>query len=70
MTNSAMNTESGCYVNRTVQISVTIGQAFDEEINRIKQQLERVTIAKAKAETLGMLNYPANDLRAILGFVI
>lgn len=59
-----------CHVNRTVQTSVTVGQAFDEEINRVKQQLERLTIAKAKAETLGMLNYPHSDLRAILGYVI
>ena len=63
-------TESGCNVNRPQQTQFTVGQTFDAEIQRIKIQLERVTIAKAKAETLGMLDYPVQDLRAVLGFVI
>ena len=48
----------------------TVGDYYDRIIQETKLTLERVTIAKAKAETLGMLNYPAQDLRNILGYVI
>lgn len=70
MTNCCAQTNADPRVNCTVEVPKTIGACFDYEINRIKQQLERVTTAKAKAETLGMLDYPAQDLRAILGYVI
>lgn len=48
----------------------TIGQVYDARIKSIKEHLETVTIAKAKAETLGFLNFPAKDLQAVLGWVI
>jgi hypothetical protein len=48
----------------------TVGDYYNRIIQETKLTLERVTIAKAKAETLGMLNYPVQDLRDILGYVI
>lgn len=51
-------------------VELTVGQAYDEEIRRCKQSLEATVIAKAKAETLGMLDYPVHELRKVLGHVI
>lgn len=52
------------------KIPLTVGKAFDAEIQRLREPLERVTIARARAETLGLLDYPVGDLRSVLGYVI
>lgn len=48
----------------------TVGDCFDQEIRQLRECLEKLCIAKAKADTLGMLNHPVQDLRNILGYVI
>ncbi len=48
----------------------TVGDCFDQEIANARLRLENLCVAKAKADTLGMLNHPAIDIRNILGWVI
>lgn len=40
------------------QKSRTVGQSLDVRIKRARQQVEQLCIAKAKAEALGILDYP------------
>lgn len=62
-------TEAGRQANEAPRV-YNLGEAFDAEILRTKQQLESLCIAKAKADTLGLLQVPVTDLRKILGHVI
>ena len=48
----------------------TIGDEFNIRIAEVKQRLENLCIAKAKADTLGFLDMPSRDLQKILGHVI
>jgi hypothetical protein len=36
----------------------TVGQSLDSRIKHARQQVEQLCIAKAKAEALGILDYP------------
>ena len=49
---------------------VTIEQLFNKEIAQARTTLEKLCIAKAKAETLGMLQYPAQGLREVFGWIV
>lgn len=69
ITEGACGTTEACYAQQA-KVPFTVRNAYDEEIHRLKIRLEQVTIAKAKAETLGMLDYPVGDLRNVLGYVI
>lgn len=45
----------------------TIRTNLDEEIKRARERVENLCIAKAKAETLGILDYPHKEVVKILG---
>ena len=52
------------------KVPQNLRDAYNQQIKAYKESLERVTIAKAKAETLGVLDYPLKDTREVLGWVI
>ena len=43
----------------------TMGEWYDEQIAEARKRVERLCIYKAKCETLGLLQHPADDLRSI-----
>jgi len=43
----------------------TVGQSLDSRIKHARQQVEALCIAKAKAEALGILDYPQEFMEQI-----
>lgn len=49
------------------RVPPTVEEVLNEQIERARKNVEQLCIAKAKAETLGLLKYPYNEMVAILG---
>lgn len=58
------NTEAGCQVPQ--QREQTVEEVLTERIEYSRKEVERLCIAKAKAETLGLLKYPYQEMCKIL----
>lgn len=43
----------------------TVGEHLDERIAAVRQQVEEMCILKAKADTLGLLNYPQSFIEKL-----
>ena len=65
-TQNAYNTKLGIEIGTPK----TIGEAMNRQIQYARQSLEKLCIAKAKAETLNLLDLPYQDMRQILGHIL
>jgi len=46
----------------------TVGEHLDRQIKAAREMVEQLCIVKARAETCNLLNYPANELRKMVGY--
>ena len=63
MANGCCDTQVTQQVRRPVH---TVGSYLDQQIENSRKNTEQLCILKAKAEASGILNYPHEDLQAIV----
>lgn len=52
-------------VSISVPEPMTVGKSLDSRIRRAREQVEELCILKAKADTLGILDYPQEFLEKL-----
>jgi hypothetical protein len=45
---------------------ITVGENLDEAIKNCRKELERLCVAKARAEALQMLEFPVDEVRGLV----
>lgn len=63
-----MAPEAAAGVNPYQDPKFTLRDHCELQIKQARERVEELTIKKAKLETLGMLDYPYNQLRNLLDF--
>ena len=61
-----MMEQNACEVRRGVRQAETVEAVFSQRIEEARKNVERLCIAKAKVETLGLLKYPHSELMDML----
>lgn len=49
---------NGCMASAPIKVNDTVGQSLDRRIKIARERVERLCIAKAKAEACGILDFP------------
>ena len=56
---------NGCMASAPTELNDTVGQSLDRRIKAARERVERLCIAKAKAETCGILDFPQRFIEEV-----